>query len=453
MPYPTSILMYAAVSATIACSAAESPVRASSPPPPPGLVICVGSLPRDPCVAATLSEATRRGSADAIRTVWETAADRLRGDDPERSSIVIGELVRTHGVSGIKPIDRRGAPTGCMGHSTFLTEGEARGVDIGPLVGEGGLGVVHEVRDHFSCNAPGASLITPAEVPTWSHVRSVARFRREGMCAVDRPARRVRGGGDEPPRGSCTCRDRVAPMAGVPDLPAMATMRIKRALRALKAQFDVGVPPDERTALEVHAALLESLVADECKCSDEELMAIVHGRWTSRLAGPLPMERCELAVAHLHCRYKTLIYARIRRIDEEHAKELTSDVFGKVFATSASKYTPPTPFRPWIYRVATNEALSCLRKHRTEPLPDHIPDAVTIDPDAPRTRDAIADCVGQLSEALREVYELWEAGVDDKEIASKLGIKYGAAKTRLSRARAQLQLCLLAKGISPGEAR
>lgn len=65
--------------------------------------------------------------------------------------------------------------------------------------------------------------------------------------------------------------------------------------------------------------------------------------------------------------YKEPIYWHIRRItvDSEDAKDATQETFIRIFR-SFSQYDRSRPFKAWLYRIATNEAIRVVEKrHQT----------------------------------------------------------------------------------------
>lgn len=94
------------------------------------------------------------------------------------------------------------------------------------------------------------------------------------------------------------------------------------------------------------------------------------------------------AFASLVERYSRPIFALVVRIvgQREEAEELTQDIFVKAY-TKLSSFGGRSAFSTWLYRIATNEALSAVRRRRkdlhlfdfghAERLPDMPEEALT----------------------------------------------------------------------------
>ena len=68
-------------------------------------------------------------------------------------------------------------------------------------------------------------------------------------------------------------------------------------------------------------------------------------------------------------RWQPVLSRYLRRLlgqSAEAAEDVLQDVFIKVYV-NLNDYDRARPFGPWIYRIARNEALSFLRKRKTEP--------------------------------------------------------------------------------------
>ena len=73
------------------------------------------------------------------------------------------------------------------------------------------------------------------------------------------------------------------------------------------------------------------------------------------------------ALEQLVARFQSDVFGVVLRLvhDREVALELTNAVFYKVYQNLDS-YDPARPLRPWLLRIATNEALNWLRSRRRE---------------------------------------------------------------------------------------
>lgn len=126
--------------------------------------------------------------------------------------------------------------------------------------------------------------------------------------------------------------------------------------------------------------------------------------------------------------------------DLELARDLTQDTFLSAFRALPS--TEITNLSGWLYRIATNHAMSHFRRKKLigwisltrladagrEPSrPDH--------GDWIATSKSIEQALLQVSPKDRACLLLKAAGFNSEEIAEQLGCSEGAARTRLSRAR------------------
>ncbi len=112
------------------------------------------------------------------------------------------------------------------------------------------------------------------------------------------------------------------------------------------------------------------------------------------------------------------------------------------------KYKPRSPFRNWVYRIATNVALDALRRERETEDVDEMPLAAPGDePEAALEKaergERVQQAVLALPPASRTVLVLREyEGLSYQEIAETLGIPIGTVMSRLNYARSQLRKSL-----------
>ncbi len=108
-------------------------------------------------------------------------------------------------------------------------------------------------------------------------------------------------------------------------------------------------------------------------------------------------------------------------------------------------YQPRSPFRNWLYRIATNAARDTLRRERETVDVDDLPLAApSVGPEeaAERTErgERVQQAVLALPEASRTVLVLREyEGLSYKEIADTLNIPIGTVMSRLNYARKRLR--------------
>jgi RNA polymerase sigma-70 factor, ECF subfamily len=132
-----------------------------------------------------------------------------------------------------------------------------------------------------------------------------------------------------------------------------------------------------------------------------------------------------------------LCYRLLGRADD--AEDAVQATFVRAFR-ALPRFRGESSTRTWLYRIATNEALSMLRRRRESPAPlDETPGA----PDgaaAVLERLTVRAAMARLTPGHRAilVLRLWEE-LSYAEIATVLGISLPAVKMRLSRAREQFR--------------
>jgi RNA polymerase sigma-70 factor (ECF subfamily) len=182
-------------------------------------------------------------------------------------------------------------------------------------------------------------------------------------------------------------------------------------------------------------------------CTDEELLACF--RRGQREAFGVLLRR-----------YEGELYGYLRRYlgDGDLAEDVFQNTFLQVF-TKIGKYDPDRPVRPWLYTIATNQAIDALRRGARF-------QAISIDQeredttaDAPRLlgllesraanplesvqgeerRQLVRASVDRLPEFLRQVVLLaYYQGLKYKDIADIMGIPVGTVKSRLHAALVRL---------------
>ena len=156
---------------------------------------------------------------------------------------------------------------------------------------------------------------------------------------------------------------------------------------------------------------------------------------------------------HILNRYSEYVFNLIAHIVpcKEDAEELTQDVFIKAFR-QLSSFKEESCFSTWIYRIATNTALSAARKRKHDTL--HLDDAVykdipdeiideTLDNSSEEQLQRLYRAIEMLSadeRALITLYYMNEKPV--AEVASVLGLTASNVKIKLHRIRKKLYLIL-----------
>jgi RNA polymerase sigma-70 factor, ECF subfamily len=190
------------------------------------------------------------------------------------------------------------------------------------------------------------------------------------------------------------------------------------------------------------------LAADDLdRCADEELLR--------------RLRRCDdAAFGALVRRYERELYGYLRRYLNDDA--LAEDVFQNTFLQVYLKrrqYEEGRPVRPWLYTIATRQAIDALRRHgrhqavsleqaREANGPGDLMLLETLAGDRPgpdaeafaqERRELVRAAVERLPDFLRQVLLLaYYQGLKYREIADALGIPVGTVKSRLHAALQRL---------------
>ena len=184
------------------------------------------------------------------------------------------------------------------------------------------------------------------------------------------------------------------------------------------------------------------------QCTDEDLLARFRKGQTE-------------AFGALVGRYERELYGYLRRYLGD--ADLAEDVFQNTFlqlVVKIGQYEPGRPVRPWLYTIATNQAIDALRRHgrhQALSLDRHREESAngeahslmeSLPSDAPGPSDhaeglelneRVRASVDQLPEFLRQVLILaYYQGLKYREIADILGIPVGTVKSRLHAALVKL---------------
>ena len=184
-------------------------------------------------------------------------------------------------------------------------------------------------------------------------------------------------------------------------------------------------------------------------CSDEELLTRFCKGQTE-------------AFGALVRRYERELYGYLRRYlgDANLAEDVFQNTFLQVYLKSG-QYEAGRPVRPWLYTIATNQAIDALRRngrHQALSLDQNrkeLPNGEVrslvelLEARGPGTldvlhgeerRDRVRASVDALPEFLRQVLLLaYYQGLKYREIADILGIPVGTVKSRLHAALVKLQ--------------
>jgi RNA polymerase sigma-70 factor (ECF subfamily) len=161
------------------------------------------------------------------------------------------------------------------------------------------------------------------------------------------------------------------------------------------------------------------------------------------------------AFAELVDKYRNRIFGYLLRMvgNREDALDLAQETFLRVFS-SLDSFNPDRPFKPWLYRIATNLAIDYLRRRRDVvsldaplhnqegwhlQLADEAPGPVERQEQA-ELAEYLARLVSQLPENYRSAILLRHGhDLTYQQMAEILGVPVSTVKTRLFRARERLR--------------
>jgi RNA polymerase sigma factor (sigma-70 family) len=134
--------------------------------------------------------------------------------------------------------------------------------------------------------------------------------------------------------------------------------------------------------------------------------------------------------------------------DRDAAADCVQDVFC-IAATRLRDLRDAERLRPWLYAIARNEALRCIRERARERASDELPETASAEPGpdvmAARSElaDLIAEAAGGLTDRDRAVLELsYRHGLDGPELAEALGVSRDSAKKMAQRLREGIERSL-----------
>lgn len=156
----------------------------------------------------------------------------------------------------------------------------------------------------------------------------------------------------------------------------------------------------------------------------------------------------------------SICYGKVK--DEQDAKDVSQDVFVKVFRY-IENFNRESSFYTWLYRIAVNTSIDYLRKQSRRKEVDYddkiqtddeveghellMPSKLGIDPDRElgrkELREKMLEALETLSEKHRTILTLREVeGLSYKEMAEVLEISKGTVMSRLYHARQYFQEAL-----------
>jgi RNA polymerase sigma-70 factor, ECF subfamily len=154
-------------------------------------------------------------------------------------------------------------------------------------------------------------------------------------------------------------------------------------------------------------------------------------------------EAFELLVHRFQRRVYGFAYRYIRDADE--AQDLVQEIFLRLYR-KLGRFDPRRPFEPWLWRVAANVCANYLDKRVPRPTELNADDdnAASAAPPALLEETRLGAALSRLPPTYRLLLVLhYQADMPLAEIAGTLGVSEMTVKSRLYRARAQLQNALL----------
>lgn len=160
-------------------------------------------------------------------------------------------------------------------------------------------------------------------------------------------------------------------------------------------------------------------------------------------------------------RYERELFGYLRRYlgDDDLADDVFQNTFVQVYS-KIKQYEPGRPVRPWLYAIATNQAIDALRRRNRRadqradataapdedghprPLFELLPaqgDGPPDSADRAEQRELVRRAVDRLPDLLRQVVILaYFQGLKYRDAADALGIPVGTVKSRLHAALARL---------------
>lgn len=169
----------------------------------------------------------------------------------------------------------------------------------------------------------------------------------------------------------------------------------------------------------------------------------------ARLLGRI-RARDERAIEELYARYSGPLYSLAYQVTgaERFAQEVVQDVFMAVWR-DAGRFDPARgALGPWLYSLARHKAIDLVRREQTHRKRAADVDlelevaADDVDRDAWQNvrREKVVEAIAVLPDAQRVALELaFFAGLTHVEVADRLGIPLGTAKTRIRTALLRLR--------------
>lgn len=163
------------------------------------------------------------------------------------------------------------------------------------------------------------------------------------------------------------------------------------------------------------------------------------------------VDRDERAVEALYARYSGPLYSLAYQVTgaERFAQEVVQEVFVAVW-NQAARFDPTRgSLGPWLFSMARHKAIDLVRReqnHRKRAAAESdmelevAPDDVAHEAWTNVRRERVREAIAQLNEIQRTALELaFFSGLTHVEVAERLGIPLGTAKTRIRTALLKLR--------------
>lgn len=145
-------------------------------------------------------------------------------------------------------------------------------------------------------------------------------------------------------------------------------------------------------------------------------------------------------------------YAQVMRLclgyvsgNKDRAKDLTQEVFIKVWS-NLKFFRKESSMGTWIYRIAVNTCLMNLRKSKPKSFLEGDIKDTTSSEESLNERELqflkMYRCIDTLPPTNKAIILMELEGLPQKEIASIIGLKHEAIRTRIHRIKQQLSNCV-----------
>ena len=158
-------------------------------------------------------------------------------------------------------------------------------------------------------------------------------------------------------------------------------------------------------------------------------------------------------------RYQDRLFNYLYRMtgSREDAEDLAQEVLIRIYK-ALDRFRLDAPFKPWMYKIATNVAINHLKSRRPASLlEDDVPSTAHFAaPEAMaeqhETQRVVLSAINELPDHYRAIVLMRHLEeLSYEEIAQALDVPLGTAKVRLHRARALLQEKLVQRGVQQGD--